>query len=138
MPWKCFQWKRWMALKKILCIFLQNKAQGLDKARESGTCWHCKVRTVTPVLVAEVALPCPAALALPGLQQYQQPQNSLFGDTARMCQLEQPIVPQGNDFLTQIEALSASPGAWAYIQNTTHPQAPEMNPSTPPLVATRP
>lgn len=37
MPWKYFRWKRWMALKTILCICLQNKAQGLDKDREPGT-----------------------------------------------------------------------------------------------------
>lgn len=36
MPWKYFQWRRWMALKKTLCICLQNKEQGLDKDREPG------------------------------------------------------------------------------------------------------
>lgn len=124
MPWKYFQWKRWMALKKILCICLQNRAQGLDKDREPGTL----------SLQSKDSNTCAAgtaALALPGLQQYHRTQLVWWHSQDVSAWIAN--VPQGNYFLTQMEALSASPGGWGHMQNTTHPQAPEMNPSSFPL-----
>lgn len=42
---------------------------------------------------------------------------NMCGDTVRMCQLQLPTVPQGNDLFTQMETLSASPVALG-----THPE----------------
>lgn len=136
MPWKYFQWKRWMALKKILCICLQNKAQGLDK--DSLGCCHCKARMVTPVLVAEVALPCPAALELSGLQQDQQPQNSTCVVTQSGCvSFNCQPCHRATIFSQKWSHLVLLLWHWGHIQSTTHPQAPDMDPSSLSSTATR-
>lgn len=120
-----------MARKKILCISLQNKAQGLDKlslqSKDSHSCAGGQGGS---------ALPCSPGTtwitAIPATTEL-----SVFGDAAGMCQLEFPTMSQGNDFLTQMKALSDSPGAQGHIQSKTHSQAPEMNLSSLPLMATR-
>lgn len=96
-----------MALKKILCIFLQNKAQWLGIRTDSlGHVVTAKQGQLDCLDDAVVfGLVCsPYTSCITAVQATTE--VNVFGDITRICQPELMIMPWGSNLLTQMQGLS--------------------------------